>query len=291
MASLASLEGSPVTPRERKRVNAALRRIMLRNRGPLQRAERRYVLGLRAVFRGIHEVYNDYLTRAIEETAAKGDATNGPGRKPSGKIKTDVERLEKAITPQIGPKVRPIFNVMANEVAKANAKIAKEIWLVTPKAIGVEKILADAQERNVRLVEDANRAYSKQVRDVFTDPENFGRSVDALKRELFDRGGVSDSRAELIARDQTLKTNAEINGARQESAGIERYIWSTSLDERVRGNPAGRWPDAEISHYDLEGKIFSWDDPPEPGHPGEDYQCRCVALPYIEALADIAFDY
>lgn len=263
---------------------------MLRNRGPLQRAERRYIVSLRAVVRGIHVVYNDYLQRVIEETAAKGDA-KGPSRPPSGKAKQDIERLEKAVRSQIGPKVKPIFNVMAGEVLKANARTSKEIFLVQPKNIGVDKIVADAQAFNVKLVEDANRAYSASVRDIFTNPDNFGRPIDSLKRELFARGDVSESRAELIARDQTLKTNAAINGARQESAGITKYVWSTSLDERVRGNPDGAWPDAEPSHYDLEGKIFSWDDPPEPGHPGEDYQCRCIALPYIEELADIAFDY
>lgn len=280
-----------MTPRERQRVNAALRRIMIRNRGPLLRAERRYVLSMRAVFRGIHVVYTEYLEAAIEETSAKGDATNGPSKKPTGKIKADVERLEKAIKPQIARKVKPIFDVMSGEVLKANKKISKEIFRVQPKDIGVEKVLADARDFNVRLVEDANRAYSQSVRDIFTDEDNFGLPVDSLKKKLIARGDVSESRAELIARDQTLKTNAAINGARQESAGISKYIWSTSRDERVRGNPNGLWPDAAISHYDLENKIFSWDDPPEPGHPGEDYQCRCIAIPYIEELADIAFDY
>ena len=26
-----------------------------------------------------------------------------------------------------------------------------------------------------------------------------------------------------------------------------------------------------------DGKVFSWDSPPEGGHPGEDYGCRCEA--------------
>ena len=57
-------------------------------------------------------------------------------------------------------------------------------------------------------------------------------------------------------------------------AGVEEYIWSTSGDSRVRE-----------SHKKLNGKRFRWDDPPvvdeKTGrrcHPGEDYECRCVAL-------------
>lgn len=44
------------------------------------------------------------------------------------------------------------------------------------------------------------------------------------------------------------------------------YIWRTEEDDRVRS-----------SHAQREGQIFAWDEPPEGGHPGEDYNCRCVA--------------
>ena len=56
---------------------------------------------------------------------------------------------------------------------------------------------------------------------------------------------------------------------------MEEYVWSTSQDSRVRD-----------SHRRLNRKKFRWDDPPvvDPKtgrrcHPGEDYGCRCVALP------------
>tara|TARA_B100001248_G_scaffold201654_1_gene155893 strand:- start:346 stop:621 length:276 start_codon:yes stop_codon:yes gene_type:complete len=48
-----------------------------------------------------------------------------------------------------------------------------------------------------------------------------------------------------------------------------QYIWRTSGDDKVR-----------TSHAMREGKVFSWDNPPEGGHPGEDYGCRCTAEPY-----------
>ena len=47
------------------------------------------------------------------------------------------------------------------------------------------------------------------------------------------------------------------------------YIWRTSGDNKVRA-----------SHAANNGKIFAWDNPPETGHPGEDYNCRCTAEPY-----------
>lgn len=47
------------------------------------------------------------------------------------------------------------------------------------------------------------------------------------------------------------------------------YIWRTSGDSKVRS-----------THAENDGKIFAWDSPPETGHPGEDYNCRCWAEPY-----------
>lgn len=49
-----------------------------------------------------------------------------------------------------------------------------------------------------------------------------------------------------------------------------QYIWRTTGDDKVRS-----------SHAANNGKIFSWNNPPETGHPGEDYGCRCWAEPYM----------
>ena len=50
---------------------------------------------------------------------------------------------------------------------------------------------------------------------------------------------------------------------------FKNYKWYTQLANRVRP-----------SHKEREGRIFSWDDPPEGGHPGEDFGCRCWAEAY-----------
>lgn len=50
------------------------------------------------------------------------------------------------------------------------------------------------------------------------------------------------------------------------------YIWRTRGDSKVRSE-----------HADRDGKIFSWDEPPEGGHPGEAPNCRCKA----EAMSDM----
>lgn len=43
------------------------------------------------------------------------------------------------------------------------------------------------------------------------------------------------------------------------------------------------------THRANDGRVFTWDDPPDTGHPGEDYNCRCAADPYIPGDTEFAF--
>lgn len=123
-----------------------------------------------------------------------------------------------------------------------------------------------------------------EIERVLDDRLKEGVRVEEIREELRERLQIPKRRAELIARDQTLKASGQLQEARQRQAGITRYVWTTSLDERVR-------PD----HALLEGRVFSWDDPPvtnasevrmgrpeRRGHPGSDFQCRCTADPVLD---------
>lgn len=101
---------------------------------------------------------------------------------------------------------------------------------------------------------------------------------------------LSDSKCRLLARDQIGKLQGQISQAQMTEVGLEMYIWSTSGDERVRD-----------SHQEMEGLLCRWDDAtvysedggktwiPRPSgavdmHPGQDIQCRCVALAYFPEI-------
>lgn len=121
-----------------------------------------------------------------------------------------------------------------------------------------------------RLRERVRRTVDKAVRE--------GRQVDDIRRMLEEQLGFERSRAELIARDQTLKLYGQIQEQRQRAAGFTQYVWTTSLDERVRPG-----------HAVLDGAVIDWDDPPvvdertgRRAHPGGDYQCRCSAVPFVD---------
>lgn len=112
-----------------------------------------------------------------------------------------------------------------------------------------------------------------------------------LQAKFLDYGGSESElgkafrRAGTIARDQVGTLNSKLTQARFGEAGITSYRWRTALDERVRGNPGGKYPKARPSHWHREGKVFQIDDPPNAdaydGPPGTPPLCRCIAEPII----------
>ena len=123
---------------------------------------------------------------------------------------------------------------------------------------------------NVQLIKSIHSQYLDKIQAAVMQAQVKGTLTKDLAKQIQEIGGVTEKRAKLIARDQSAKINASLTRARHEEMGIKQYIWSTSGDERVRD-----------SHAENDGKIFSYDDPPATGNPGDQINCRCVAIPYF----------
>jgi SPP1 gp7 family putative phage head morphogenesis protein len=121
-----------------------------------------------------------------------------------------------------------------------------------------------------KMKDDTLNQISQKVFEAFRS----GTRSEDLSRDIQDRFGVAESKADLIARDQMTKLNGGLDRLRQQEIGVERYTWRGTGDNRERD-----------SHLENNDKVFSWDDPPvETGNPGDDINCRCYAEPF---LADI----
>lgn len=99
----------------------------------------------------------------------------------------------------------------------------------------------------------------------------------SLVKAIIDEFGVTENKARFLARQESSLFVAKYRKITYMEAGITKYKWSTSHDERVR-----------TMHKELDGKIFTWDNPPitnekgDRNHPGEDFgPCRCVAIAVI----------
>lgn len=127
---------------------------------------------------------------------------------------------------------------------------------------------------NIQLIKSIRTQYLDKVQNAVMQAMVHGALNKDLAEQLKKLGKDVESRAMLIARDQSSKLNAALTRARHEEAGIKKYMWSTSGDERVRE-----------SHAEKDGQIFEYANPPaDTGHPGHDVNCRCVQIPVLDDI-------
>lgn len=150
-------------------------------------------------------------------------------------------------------------------------------------AVGVDVLQAEPTlaphldnfvQQNVALIRTLPSTLFDQVEARVQSGVTLGLRHEDLAEEIEGRFEVSESRAELIARDQTLKFYGSLNELRQKALGIGRYVWRTAQDERVRPE-----------HAEREGRIYEWaDDSLE--IPGEAVNCRCFGEPLVDELLE-----
>jgi len=229
----------------------------------------------------------------------------------TGKVdswQSDLESIVNVFTLQANTatlSVIPAAKEMADLVSKFNYL---EFQRTVQKVIGIpvysapaamEKYLSIFTAQNVSLVTNLSQSLEGEINRVVQRGLQYGKSVKEIKKTLLgtdiDQGVFNriETRAELIARDQVGKLNGQMTKIRQEDLGIDRYIWRTAMDERVRDSHEVlqgmlcQWNDGSIySQNDGE----TWDDRDSigayVGEPGEDYQCRCYAEPYFKNLLE-----
>ena len=160
---------------------------------------------------------------------------------------------------------------------KHGKKQAKRVLGLADEDMTAGWLIRGWKEKNTSLITNFTDDMLARMREILEQTR--GGRVEEFADQIEGLLGTTRARAELIARDQTLKLNAQINQEACKTAGIEWYKWSTSQDGSVRDG-----------HAALEGQYFRFDDPPivnEKGdreNPGEDFQCRCVPIPYVPEL-------
>lgn len=211
------------------------------------------------------------------------------------KVKNEIGRMLTEAK-GYGKTQRRLVDTIAGRIDKHNADEFKRVIGIDAKQLGTESnaLLDEFRAENVDLISSIPEQSLAEVDELLDELWSQGARVETLAAEILKRFDVSDSRADLIARDQTLKLNSNLSQSRQEATGITEYIWTTSGDERVRGNPSGLYPNPSETgktrpdHFHLDGQKFSYGDPPvvdeasgRRAAPGQDYQCRCLAAPVV----------
>lgn len=138
----------------------------------------------------------------------------------------------------------------------------------------LESAMATYANMNASLITSIRDKLLGEVETIAQQGLINGTRWETIASDIQDRFSVSESKAALLARDQTNKLNGQLTEIRQRELGFTKYIWRTMGDDRVRE-----------SHREKEGNVYSWDDPPaDTGHVGQDYNCRCYGEPYFVEL-------
>lgn len=108
-----------------------------------------------------------------------------------------------------------------------------------------------------------------------------GGRAEGLVKSIQKTYNVSKEKAKFLARQETSLLMSKLRSERYKEIGVRRYKWNGVNDARER-------PDHKL----LNGKIFTWDQPPVTNrqtgarnNPGEDFGCRCLAIPILDGQA------
>lgn len=149
-----------------------------------------------------------------------------------------------------------------------------------------EQLIGQWVSENISRVKSMPTECLLNLQEIIAEGYQEGKLIGEIREEIQEEYNLTKRRAELLARDQISTLNSELTEMQQRDAGVTKYRWSSSRDSRVRE-----------CHQEFDGNIFNWDDPPEAWYstksrgivytgrkcnPGEDYCCRCVAIPVFE---------
>ena len=199
--------------------------------------------------------------------------------------------LRMIISKWSSPQFRDIADEISSNFVRTADRVNRERFNNDLRRFGID-IFGDAPELldyveasiydNTRLIMSIPDQYLTQVESIVVTNVRAGGRPASIERALRDQFGVTESRARLIARDQTAKVSGDLASKRQQSSGFEYFQWVDSDDERVRDR-----------HEDIANRvtaygpgIYRWDNPPlsdrgTPIIPGQDFQCRCFARPVL----------
>lgn len=165
---------------------------------------------------------------------------------------------------------------VASSLKELSAGSTIKTSAITP---AMQNVMTAAVAENVLLIKNIAKDYMRQVGHEVLRSIVTGQGLSGLIPAIQERGNVSESRAKLIAYDQTRKVYSALNGQRVKNAGVRKFEWiHSSGGQRPR----------EL-HLKYDGQIFEFDNPPiidentgERGMPGQAINCRCTMRPVLD---------
>lgn len=154
-------------------------------------------------------------------------------------------------------------NMMAQGRIKGIDPTAYEPWL--------DDYMKTSITENVSYITNIRDDYTTKIEAIISQGVKNGQSTADIRSQLMKQIGMTENRAQFIAVDQTGSILGQMTAKRHQEMGAAGFRWVDSGDSHVRPK-----------HKELNGKAFSYANPPSEGLPGTPFRCRCTADPIFD---------
>lgn len=241
------------------------------------------------------------ISRELRDIGAKWDRKQGCWKIPLGDLPPHIvdaisrseskfdrilQRIDSLISDFLPEKIAEkisLRKLFSRTIFRVNRDIEKSVQGITvvPKLTDrMSEKISEEYETNMKkyikgwLEEEIVELRARVKKSVLT-----GNRHENLVKTIQKSYQVSYSKAKFLARQETSLMTSKFKESRYISGGVTEYMWGC-----VAGSP--KHP-VRASHKALEGKVFSWKNPPitspdgKRNNPGEDFNCRCFAKPVV----------
>lgn len=194
---------------------------------------------------------------------------------------TLVKKLERKIKKRFNNK--RIDKLVSNVLSRVNRQNQRNFYLQLSNQLGIDTkalVLREGLKPTTNALILETSQWVKKLRDETLEQYTAttlagmtrGEGIDEIIKNFGVLVAKNRTQAQFTAFNQSQNFNALLGKLRAQNAGIEKAVWRTSKDERVR--PSHKQRDGK--EFELKEGLYSSIDRKEL-LPGIDYRCRCFA--------------
>lgn len=240
----------------------------------------------------VEMMVKDLVSSMLKENGARLKKAALVGYEADGIDEVDAENI--FVPPDFEKSAEKIFREVENFSSRklddfAEKTVGRTFGYIPNQA----KIREDFVNNFVANCKSAAEEEKKEIANAVYRHRMFPDGKDSLPKEINEiQKKYTKNKSNFIARNETGNLNAAIQRSQIEGAGFEMYTWMSMTDGVTRD-----------SHRNMNGIVCRWDDPTVysadggktwrprlasmfKGQPGQDYNCRCTAVPFDPQLED-----
>lgn len=253
--------------------------------------------------------FNASISKELKSMGARWDRKTGTWRIPQSSLPIDIrnaisvsevrfteklsaidKKLSEIIPEDISKRlhIAPQFDTALWKVEKSFKKSVEKITVAPQLTDEQRERVSKEWENNMQLfVQKFTEEQIVKLRKDIKDSVFTGNRYESMTKTIQKNFGVTQSKAKFLARQETNLLMSKYKEVRYTSAGVKKYKWGCVKMPHQSANGPYIKGQVRHDHGILEGKIFSWDDPPvvndkgDRKNPGQDYNCRCFAIPIV----------